>query len=263
MSHAAAPCVLLVEDDSSITRFVEMALDQLPIELLTCTTVPAAVALLQQRDVKLVITDLMLPGESGISLVKRMAADPLLGRDTRVAVFSAGLTPAVKDQLEDLNLWRVLSKPIAVQELENCVRDALATQAATDALAPASAPAPFPPAQAPTPIDTEGASAPCTPAEKLAITTHFGGDAQLFTTYRAACLKQFAADVHTGDAAAQTQDWPALRRLAHSLATVLLTLGRPEDSLTARALEDAAAANAAPACLTGWGQLRTRLGTSI
>ena len=57
MSPTAAPCVLLVEDDSSITRFVEMALDQLPIELLTCTTVPAAVALLQQRDVKLVITD--------------------------------------------------------------------------------------------------------------------------------------------------------------------------------------------------------------
>jgi HPt (histidine-containing phosphotransfer) domain-containing protein len=189
-----------------------------------------------------------------------MAADPLLGRDTRVAVFSAGLTPAVKDQLEDLNLWRVLSKPIAVQELENCVLDALATQAAADALASESAPATFPPA--PAPIDAEGSSAPCTPAEKLAITTHFGGDAQLFTTYRAACLKQFAADVHTGDAAAQAQDWPALRRLAHSLATVLLTLGRPEDSLTARALEDAAAANAAPACLTGWGQLRTRLGAS-
>ena len=260
MSPTAAPCVLLVEDDSSITRFVEMALDQLPIELLTCTTVPAAVSLLQQRDVKLVITDLMLPGESGISLVQRMAADPLLGRDTLVAVFSAGLTPAVKDQLEELNLWRVLSKPIAVKELEACVRDALANQAASEAFDPGASPAPFlAPAPPTTPV---GSDAPCTPAEKLAITTHFGGDSQLFTTYLAACLKQFAADVRAGDAAAQAQDWPALRRLAHSLATVLLTLGRPEDSLTARALEDAAAANAAPACLAGWGQLRTRLGAS-
>jgi HPt (histidine-containing phosphotransfer) domain-containing protein len=177
-----------------------------------------------------------------------------------VAVFSAGLTPAVKDQLEELNLWRVLSKPIAVQELEACVRDALANQAASETLDPGASPAPFlAPAPPTTPV---GSDAPCTPAEKLAITTHFGGDSQLFTTYRAACLKQFAADVHTGDAAAQAQDWPALRRLAHSLATVLLTLGRPEDSLTARALEDAAAANAAPACLAGWGQLRTRLGAS-
>ena len=53
-----------------------MALDQLPIELLTCTSVPAAVALLEQRDIQLVITDLMLPGESGISLVQRLSANP-------------------------------------------------------------------------------------------------------------------------------------------------------------------------------------------
>ena len=46
MTSTAAPCVLLVEDDTSITRFVAMALDQLPIDLLTCTSVPAAVALL-------------------------------------------------------------------------------------------------------------------------------------------------------------------------------------------------------------------------
>lgn len=57
MTSAAAPCVLLVEDDTSITRFVAMALDQLPIELLTCTSVPAAVALLEQRDIQLVITE--------------------------------------------------------------------------------------------------------------------------------------------------------------------------------------------------------------
>ena len=93
----------------------------------------------------------------------------------------------------------------------------------------------------------------------MAITTHFGGDAQLFTTYRAVCLKQFAADVQTGDAAALAQDWPALRRLAHSLATVLLTLGRPQDSLVARALEDAAAVADTATCSSGWSDLRHRL----
>lgn len=251
MTSSAAPCVLLVEDDSSIARFVSMALDQLPIELLTCTTVPAALALLQHRDVKLVITDLMLPGESGISLVQRMAADPGLRRDTLVAVFSAGLTPAVKEQLQGLDLWRVLSKPIAVQELEACVQDALALRA------PASA------ATSAAPVAVSGAepstSSPNSAADALAIATHFGGDAHLFTTYRAACLKQFAADVQTGDAAAQAADWGALRRLAHSLVTVLLTLGRPDDSLMARALEDAAAINDASACRSGWDRLRQRL----
>ena len=245
MTSSAAPCVLLVEDDTSITRFVAMALDQLPIELLTCTSVPAAVALLEQRDIQLVITDLMLPGESGISLVQRLSVNPQLRGDTLVAVFSAGLTTAVKEQLQGLDLWRVLSKPIAVQELESCVRDALALHALPEADTN--------PAAKPTPATNA--------AETLAIATHFGGDVQLFTTYRAACLKQFAADVQTGDAAAQAQDWPALRRLAHSLATVLLTLGRPQDSLVARALEDAAAVADTAACSSGWSDLRQRLAT--
>ena len=33
---------LLVEDDSSIARFVQMALEELPIELVTCANVPDA-----------------------------------------------------------------------------------------------------------------------------------------------------------------------------------------------------------------------------
>lgn len=144
MTSAAAPCVLLVEDDTSITRFVAMALDQLPIELLTCTSVPAAVALMEQRDIQLVITDLMLPGESGISLVQRLSANPQLRGDTLVAVFSAGLTPAVKEQLQGMDLWRVLSKPIAVQELESCVRDALALHALPEADTSTATPAPQP-----------------------------------------------------------------------------------------------------------------------
>ena len=38
----SAPKVLLVEDDSSIARFVQMALEELPIELVTCANVPDA-----------------------------------------------------------------------------------------------------------------------------------------------------------------------------------------------------------------------------
>ena len=55
------------------------------------------------------------------------------------------------------------------------------------------------------------------------------------------------------------QDWPALRRLAHSLATVLLTLGHPSQSVRARQLENAAAQPAPEACLEHWRLLRAFL----
>ena len=41
----------------------------------------------------------MLPGESGIDLVQRLLQEPVHGRRIPVAVFSAGLTPPVREQL--------------------------------------------------------------------------------------------------------------------------------------------------------------------
>lgn len=238
------PRVLLVEDDASIARFVELALEELPIELVTCTNVSDAMQALQACSTRLIITDLMLPGESGIDLVQRLLHEPSPGHPIPVAVFSAGLTPAVRDQLGAMKVWRMLSKPASVMELENCVRDALALPMAAAADAP---PSPTPNAQA-----LSGAAQ----AEAEAIATHFAGDEFLFKAYRASCLQQFPADVQQGDAACAAQDWPALRRLAHSLATVLLTLGHPTQSVRARQLENAAAQLAADQCLDHWGKLR-------
>lgn len=241
----ALPKVLLVEDDSSIARFVELALEELPIELVICTSVPAAMQTLHQGGVRLILTDLMLPGESGVDLMQRLEREPVPAPKPLVAVFSAGLTPAVQAQLAALKVWRLVAKPSSVAELESCVQDALslASPAAADRAAGAPAPAGL------------------TADEQLAVATHFAGDEGLFKAYRASCLRQFAADVHTGDAACAAADWQALRRLAHSLATVLLTLGHPAQSALARQIEDAAAATpvAAEPCAQSWLVLRAYL----
>ena len=63
----------------------------------------------------------------------------------------------------------------------------------------------------------------------------------------------------TTPAACTAQDWPALRRLAHSLATVLLTLSHPAQSVRARQPENAAVQPAPEACLEHWRLLRAFL----
>lgn len=238
------PRVMLVEDDASIARFVQMALDELPMELVCCTNVPDALQTLQSEGVRLIITDLMLPGESGMELVQRLTCAPGPTAAVPVAVFSAGLTPAVREQLQALKVWRMLSKPASVSDLETCVRDALALPAGPlgSLAAPGSA--------APSDLST---------ARAEAIATHFAGDAFLFEAYRSSCLQQFPADVRQGDAACANQDWQALRRLAHSLSTVLLTLGHPEQSRAARQLEDLAARDDAAECQAQWPALRALL----
>ena len=243
------PRVLLVDDDASIRRFVELALDGLDIEFLSCASVAEAVAALQQGGpARLVITDLMMPGEGGVALLRRLHDEPALRGNARLAVFSAGLVGvanAARAQLAPFDIWRLLPKPVPLQELEDCVLQALEQ----------AAPAAPPPAAAAAPV-----SAALSEQELLAVQTHFAGEQALFIAFREGCRVQFARDVADGDAALARGDTGALHRLAHSLKSVLSTLGHPALSERARQLEYAAAAGAAAGPLApGWQALRSGL----
>lgn len=205
------PRVLLVEDDPSLQRFVQLALEELPITLLTCGSVADALAELARAPVALLITDLMLPDRSGLDLLAQLQREPALRGAARLAVFSAGLLPAVRLQLQALDVWRMLAKPCSIMALEACVLEALQN-------APAGAVAPT--AQRPAVVDS-----------------HFGGNTALYEAFRASCLQQFVHDAKAGDLACEQGDSQTLRRLAHSLKSVLESLGHSEAAALARALE--------------------------
>jgi len=238
MNRPAQPRVLLVEDDASLQRFVALALDEMDIELLLCSDVDAALTVLAQQPVQLILTDLMMPGRSGFELIEALHSRPALRGEARLVVFSAGLTPPVRQRLEALQVWRLLSKPCSVTELNTCVSEG---------------------------VSLDSSSATRSPAEPGgdAIAQHFGGNAALYQAFRASCLQQFAADLAAGDRACAQADAPALRRLAHSLKSVLLTLGHVEASAHARRLEDSAEqldhASAWPAALGEWQELRAAI----
>lgn len=253
MSRAGRPRVLLVEDDLSLQRFVQLALEDFEIELLTVGSVDAGLAELARAPAALVLTDLMLPDRSGFELIEALAAQPALRAGARLAVFSAGLTPSTRERLERPEVWRLLSKPCGLAELEACVRDALAEGATVPAthfaleLAPESRPE----------ADDAG---PPQARQAAAIAEHFGGNAPLYHAFRASCLQQFRADMAEGDQALAGGDAPALRRLAHSLKSVLLSLGHDQEADLAKALELAGEQADTAAMRSLWPRLRTALG---
>ncbi|MDR7334368.1 response regulator [Roseateles asaccharophilus] len=217
-----APSVLLVEDDSIMRRFVSMALGELPIQLVVVTTVEDALAILSQRSVALILTDLMLPGRSGMDLIDALAAEPRLRGDARLAVFSAGLDVATRRILERPDVWRLLSKPCSVAELEDCVTAALAGE-------------PSPESGVTLKVHSEG--------DQDVIAEHFDGNAALYHAFRASCLEQFQLDLVAGRRAMAATDAPGLRRLAHNLKSILRTLGHRDASDCAAALENACEAH--------------------
>ena len=235
------PRVVVVDDDAAIRRLVELALEGLPIELVPCASAPAARAALREREAALLITDLMMPGETGVDLLRSLQADPSLRGDARLAVFSAGLDAARRAELQALGVWSLLDKPVSTLALEDCVREALG-------LAPDSADVAAPEAE--TSDDS---------ADALAAAAHFGGDVALFRAFRDGCLAQFPLDRAAGDAACATGDGAALRRVAHNLKSVLRLLGLEPASRLAARLEQAAADADAVTAHALWASLRDEL----
>ncbi len=240
MTPAPRPRVLLVDDDAAIRRMVALALEDLDVDLVCAADGHAALAALREAPVRLVLTDLMMPGLSGWALLQQLADDPALRAGARLAVFSAGLNAQAQERLAGLPLWQTIHKPVSVLALADIVASALVDDAAADA-AGAGAPAAPPGTPAGTPQ-----------GEAAAIASHFGGDAALYRAFRESCLAQFPDDLRQGDAALAAADAPALRRVAHSLKSVLLLLGEAEASDTARRLEHAAEAADWPACHGPW-----------
>lgn len=238
---SAAPRVVLVDDDASIRRFVALALEELPIELVPCASAAEARQALRAAPAALLITDLMMPGETGFDLLRQLAEQPALRGPARLAVFSAGLNAAARERLAALGVWRELDKPVSLAALEACVAEATGLAAAAP-VAPGAAPG--------------GAFSA---AERHAIEAAFGGDGELFRAFRDGARAQFTHDLAEGDRALAAADWPALRRLAHSLKSVLTLLGNDAAATTARTLEAAAAAADADTCRARWPLLRAAL----
>lgn len=267
--------LVLLEDDASIRRFVAMALEDAPIELVECETVAEALSALKAGPVTLLITDLMLRDESGFDLLQAIDADPALIGTGRVAVFSAGLAANVMSQLQRFKVWRMLSKPASLAQLDACVSDALAEVASMATGPGAAAPAAPHAAQADAGADARVApgdgAITATHAEHrveaqasaaaatAAVAEHFGGDQALFDAYRAACLAQFPRDVDEGDAALAAGDAATLRRLCHSLRSVLQMIGQPGLADQAAALDAASAQLDTPRLPGLWHPLRAGL----
>jgi CheY-like chemotaxis protein len=241
----SAPRVVLVEDEAPLRRFVNMALEELPITLIECDGVAAALQALNEAPAQLILTDLMMPGESGLDLLEHLRKTPALRGEAKVIVFSAGLTAPMRQQLAHYDVLHMIDKPVSVRQLESMVAQAVLgdgpSAPTTSPAAPANPPA------------LEASDA------QQAADQYFEGDMDFYQSYRSTCLEQFPHDIAQGDHACQVQDLATLRRVAHSLKSVLITLGYPRLSAQAASLETLSHQGQTVQALAAWPDLRAPL----
>ena len=114
--------VLVVDDDQSLRRVMEMQLEDLGCEVLTAASGQEALEILSDRSVAVVLTDLKMPGVSGLDLVRAVKKnDP----GTLIVVITAyGTVETAVSAMRD-GAYDYLTKPLDQQQLSLVVKRAL------------------------------------------------------------------------------------------------------------------------------------------
>lgn len=108
-------CVLLVEDDRSLRRLLEIILERAKYDYVSAGDGREAIEALQSNRIDLVITDAFMPNLNGYELCRFMRNDEALAHIPIV------LLSALEPQNEEDQVDEFLTKPVAPEEFLACV----------------------------------------------------------------------------------------------------------------------------------------------
>jgi CheY-like chemotaxis protein len=187
---------------------------------------------LSEQSFNWILTDLMIPGESGLSFIEKISNQPERLGQAEIVALSAGIDPVMKDKLTQLGVFRQLLKPVSVKTLQELFQSVKETVTS--------------------PPDTNGRA--------LAIASYFAGQTALYEKFAQECRTQFERDILDAERAIKKKDGAAMHNLAHSLKSVLLLLGHPEAQLSAANLEELTnALSLTPQAEIAWQKLKKHL----
>jgi DNA-binding response OmpR family regulator len=118
-----ATCVLLVEDDRSLRRFLEVTLQRAGYRVIGASDGLEAMRLAFSNDINVVITDAIMPHLSGQQLAafirnnEKLAKVPIIlltGQENKAAATTA-----------DGSIDAFLYKPVKAEDLKNCIENCL------------------------------------------------------------------------------------------------------------------------------------------
>lgn len=114
--------ILLVDDDHSLVRALKMQLEAASYSVLAATSVQNALELLKTSEIDVVITDLNLPGESGMDLLKKVRVEY---PETALIIITAFATVETAVEAMKAGAYDYLIKPVHPYDLKAVVERAI------------------------------------------------------------------------------------------------------------------------------------------
>jgi len=118
-SAASLQCVLLVEDDRSVRRYLEVTLQRSGYKVITAADGLEAMKLALSSPIDVVITDAIMPNLSGQELARFLRQNPKLRNIPIVLLTGQQNKQAATSSDESIDAF--LIKPVKADELTNCL----------------------------------------------------------------------------------------------------------------------------------------------
>ena len=125
----ARTSILIVDDEPIVREAIRDWLVDAGYDVTTAATGERALEISAAQEFGLVILDVRLPGKTGIRVLEEMkAANP----DVKAIIITAYASPQMRTEAKKLGALHYLSKPIAPDQLEKIVEQALADESGAE-----------------------------------------------------------------------------------------------------------------------------------
>ena len=114
--------ILIIDDETSIREFAYMIFSQEGHEVSCAARGSQALDIVEKQRPDLILMDLQMPGEQGLSLLKKLQAKD---RKIPVAVFSGTITPEIEKDAFDAGALEVIEKGIDIKSLKERITKVL------------------------------------------------------------------------------------------------------------------------------------------
>ena len=111
--------ILIVDDESDIRELIAEGLNRLGHEVLEAENGTKALEIVKSQPIKLLVTDIRMPGGDGISLIKNLCESAL---KTFPIIVMTGFSDMSPDDIVALGANQVLLKPFRFKEFVEVVK---------------------------------------------------------------------------------------------------------------------------------------------
>jgi len=112
--------VLVVDDEPALLKAITLILEEAGFQVFTAANGHEAGKKASEQQIDLLITDLGMPEEDGIELVRRMKAE---GHDLKIIAMSGTFGPDLLTIARHLGADATLGKPMKASQLLDCIQN--------------------------------------------------------------------------------------------------------------------------------------------